>query len=168
MTDRQTQHISIKLKAGVIIQYQKKVLLIQELNNRTGKHALNIIKGTFEPWQDTNIMDTAVREAREEANARVQLRSLIGIYYLKDGADALMMFTFVADLLDPNVYTAQKDVQKRYRLDENITEVKFFTKNELTKLTAEDFVGIRGYLAIQDYLAGKHFPLELLRTLSPR
>src|SRR3989344_2040434 len=104
MNERNERQILVKLKAGVIVQHQSKILLIKELNNHTGQYGWNIIKCTFEPRQDATVMDTAVREAREEANAKISLRHLLGIYYLLYKSSSITMFTFVADLLDPKVF----------------------------------------------------------------
>lgn len=158
----------IKLKAGVVIIHRGQVLLIRERNNRTGWYGWNIVKGTFEPDKDASIMETAKREAREEAGVIIKLRHLLGMYYLLDGQTALMMITFTANLLDSQVGVAPTKIQTTYRKSEDIIETKFFTKQELLKMVPADFVGLRGYLAIQDYLKGKYFPLEMLKTLAPK
>ncbi len=168
MNKKNKQQILIKLKAGVVVQYQNKILLIKELNNHTGKYGWNIIKGTFEPQQDATVMDTAVREAREEANAKIELRYLLGAYYLLYKSSSITMFTFVADLLNPKVFVSSKEEQAKYRRNEEIIEVKFFKRRELENLPPESFVGTRGYLAIRDYLSGKKYPLGLITVLPPR
>ena len=168
MNERNERQILVKLKAGVIVQHQSKILLIKELNNHTGQYGWNIIKGTFEPRQDATVMDTAVREAREEANAKISLRHLLGIYYLLYKSSSITMFTFVADLLDPKVFISPKEKQIKYRRNEDITEVKFFKRRELENLSPESFIGTYGYLATRDYLSGKKYPLSLITTLPPR
>ncbi len=162
---RKYKRLVVKLKAGVVIEYRGKVLLIRELNTNTRRYRWNVIKGTFEPGKDISIMETALREAREEANAKVKLRYLLRTYYLKNGGNVVMMFTFVATLLDPKVGVPSKKLQAKYRKGEDIIETRFFTRQELSKLKPYDFVTLRGYLAIQDYLKGKRFPLEILKTL---
>ena len=165
MIRKNTKKYSVKLKAGVIVRHRGCVLLIRELNNRTGRYGWNIIKGTFEPGRDRSILETAIREAREEAGAKIKLRHLLVTYYLLDKSDALMMFTFIADLIDKRVEIAPRELQTKYRVGENIIEVRFFTKQELTKLKSKDFIGKRAYLVIQEYLQGKKFPLDIIKTL---
>lgn len=162
---KNNRDFQIKLKAAVIVQYRQRVLLIRELNNRTKQYRWNVIKGTFEPSKDRDIMATAIREAYEEARARIVLRHLLGIYYLRDQQDSITTFTFLADLVSSKVGLASKEQQARYRMGEDIIEIKFFTRDELQKLQLKDFVGKRGFLAIQDYLNGKKYPLLILQTL---
>ena len=158
----------VTLKAGVLVRYRGRVLLIRERNNRTRRYAWNIIKGTFEHTKDESILATAVREAREEANAIVKLRYLIGTYYLLDTGRALLMFAFIADLMDPRVAIAPKKLQMKYRLGEDIVEIRFFTKAQLSILRPKDFIGMRGYLVVRDYLAGRRFSLSAIHTLPPK
>lgn len=155
----------VKLKAGVVIQYRGRVLLIRERHNPTHPYRWNIVKGTFEPGKDLSIMHTAIREAREEAHAKIKLRHLLGIYYLLDGHTSITMFTFIADLLKSSSKISEKRSRLSQKNGEDIIEAKLFTKKELTVLKPKDFVGLRGYLAIQDYLHGKRFPLGCLTTL---
>lgn len=166
MTMKNAKDYIIKLKAGVIVRYHGKVLLVRERHSPANYYKLNIIKGTFEPDKDDSILETAVREAREEANARIKIKWLLSTYYLLHGKNALMMFTFIADLINPRqVKVLPENIQFRHSERERIIEVKLFTRKELAKLKLKDFVGMRGYLAVQDYLQGKKFPLELLITL---
>lgn len=167
MAKKNTKRFIIKLKAGVIVRYRGRVLLIRERNNRTHHYKWNIIKGTFEPGKDSSILETATREAREEANAKIKLKYFLATYYLLDKQNALMMFTFIADLLDPRAGVSPQEIQSKYG-NENVIEVKFFTRQELSKLKPKDFIGMRGYLAIQEYLKGTKFPLSIIKTLPPK
>lgn len=165
MAKKNAKDYVIKLKAGVVIRYRGRVLLIRERHNPAHQYRWNIIKGTFEPGKDPSLLEAAVREAREEASAKIKIMWLLSTYYLLDGKNALMMFTFIADLLDRRVKVLPEKLQAKYSKRERITEVKFFTKKELIRLKPEDFVGMRGYLAIRDYLQGKRFSLKVLTTL---
>lgn len=153
------------LKAGVVASHQGKILLIRERNNRTNRYGWNIIKGTFDARQDSSISATAIREAYEEAGVRIILRQLIGIYYLRDRGQDLLLFAFSATLRTTRPRVAKKSLQRTYRSGEDITEVRFFKRSELKQLQSKDFIGRRGYLVIQDYLAGHGYPLHLVHTL---
>ena len=160
---------AIKLKASVIVRHQGKILLIREHHDPKHPYRLNIVKGTFEPDRDTSILETAVREAREEANAKIKLKYLLGAYYLLDGHNAIMTFTFIADLLNPkDIGIVSEKLQATYSKTEKVNMVRLFSRKELAKLKPKDFVGMRGYLAIQDYLKGTKFPLETLKALTPK
>lgn len=167
MTKKNIKEYVTTLKVGVIARYRGRVLLIRERNNRTHRYAWNIIKGTFEPYKDDSIFDTAIREAREEANAKIKLKYFLATYYLLDGRDALMMFTFVADLIDPRVQVSPQKLQAQYGND-NVIEVRLFTKQQLSRLKPKDFIGMRGYLATRDYLKGIKFPLNIVIILPPK
>lgn len=164
---KETKKSTVVLKAGVVIRHRGRILLIRERNNRTLKYKWNIIKGTFDPKKDTSIISTAIREACEEAGAKISLKYFLGIYYLKDDRSALTMFTFVADLLNPQVKAPSPQTQAKYGSD-RVIGVKFFTKQELSKLKPADFIGERGYLSVQDYLKGIRFPLDILKVLPPQ
>lgn len=167
MTKKNIKEYVTTLKVGVIARYRGRVLLIRERNNRTRRYAWNIIKGTFEPGKDNSIFDTAIREAKEEANAKIKLKYFLATYYLLDGRDALMMFTFVADLLDPRVRVPPQKLQAQYGND-NVIEVRLFTEQQLSRLKPKDFIGMRGYLATRDYLKGIKFPLNIVIILPPK
>jgi len=161
------KNIVTTLKVGVIALYRGRILLIREQNNSTHRYAWNIIKGSFEPSKDDSILDTAIREAEEEANAKIKLKYFLANYYLLDGRKALMMFTFVADLLDPRVRISPRKVQAQYGCDK-VIKAKLFTKQQLLRLKPEDFIGMRGYLATRDYLKGIKFPLSMIVILPPK
>lgn len=161
------KNYEIKLKAGVVARYKGRVLLIKERHNPKHDYKWNIIKGTFEPGKDASILETAIREAKEEANAKIKLKYFLSAYYLLDGNKSLMMFAFIADLLDPKIEVSPQEIQMKYG-DESVIEVKLFNKQELSKLKPEDFVGRRGYLAVRDYLKGTKFPLNAVQTLPPK
>lgn len=167
MTKKNIKEYVTTLKVGVIARYRGRVLLIRERNNRTRRYAWNIIKGTFEPDKDDSIFDTTIREAKEEANAKIKLKYFLATYYLLDGRDALMMFTFVADLLDPRVQVSPQKLQAQYGND-NVIEVRLFTEQQLSRLKPKDFIGMRGYLATRDYLKGVKFPLNIIKILPPK
>jgi ADP-ribose pyrophosphatase YjhB (NUDIX family) len=155
---------TIKLKAGVVVRHQGKVLLIRERNNRLRRYRWNIIKGTFEPGIDASIVKTAIREAREEAGAKIAVRHLLATYFLLDKTDAIMLFVFVADLIGSRARVAPQKLQAK---NEHVVEARFFTRRELARLQPKDFVGMRGYLAIRDYLKGTIFSLNVIKTLPP-
>lgn len=166
MENRNTEkEYEVKLKAGVVVYRKRRVLLIRELNRNTKCYKWNIIKGTFEPGKDASILETAIREAKEEANAKIKLKHFLSTYYLLYKQNAITMFTFSAELLNQNVKALPQNIQAKYGED-NIIEVKFFTKQELLKLKPEDFIDTRGYFAIHDYLKGTKFPLKIINVIS--
>lgn len=167
MAKKNAKAYVVKLKAGVIVRHRGKILLIRERDNRTHQYRWNIIKGTFEPGKDASIIETAIREAREEAGAKIKPKYFLSTYYLLDGDNSLMMFTFIADLVDQKIGVLPQEIQSRYGTD-NIIEARFFTRKELSKLKPGDFIGMRGYLAIRDYLKGIKFPLSIVKTLPPQ
>ena len=169
MAKKMVPRYTVTLKASVVIRHHGKVLLIRERHNPRHPYRLNIIKGSFEPGKDISIFDAATREAREEANAKIKLKYLLSAYYLLYEQNALMTFTFIADLLNPrHVGVVSKKLQAQYSKTKRINEVKFFSRKELARLKPKDFVGMRGYVAIQDYLKGIRFSLAAVKTLPPK
>jgi len=168
MTKKKAKSYKVIIKVGVIIRQKTKVLLIRERHNPTDDFKWNIVKGTFEPEKDRSLIEAAKRESKEEADANIKLKYFLSTYYLLDNGTALIMFTFVANLLNSKVRVLPKKTQAKYSSTEKIAEVKLFSKEELRRLKPKDFVGMRGYLAIQDYLKGVRTSLNIIQTLPPK
>ncbi len=157
--------MAIKLKAAALIRHRGKVILIRERHNPLKPHRLNIVKGTFEPEKDSTIQAAAIREAKEEAGAKIKLKHLLGISHLRYEGDDIITFTFVADLVGTKFGVAAVEQQATFGSPESIADVKLYTRKELASFKPKDFVGVRAYQAVQDYLKGKKFSLDALKNV---
>ena len=156
----------IIIKAGVLIVKHSKLLLIKERRGRDGKYCWNIVKGTFEPEKDRDFVETATREAKEEANASITIKNLLHVLYLKERERIFIQFNFVADLVGTRFAVSPKEKQRTYRKDEDIIDVRLFSKRDLKNMKRAEFMGARAYRAIQDWLKGERHELGLLKTVN--
>lgn len=153
------------IKIGALIEKNGKLLLIKEKGWQDTQYHWNIIKGTFEPRRDKDLFQAVLREAREEANASITIKGLLNILYLKKHHRSLIQFNFVADLVGSHYKVSRREDQKKYRRDEEVTDVKLFTKKDLKRMKRREFIGERTYYAIQQWLRGKRYPARIVQTL---
>ena len=152
------------VKTGVLIQKRGKLLLIKEKGWANKKYLWNIVKGTFDPQKDKDIFETAKREAWEEAGATIRVRDILNILFLKKRPGVFIQFNFVADLVGSRVAIANRNMQRKYR--EDITELRFFTKEELRRMRRNKFIGERTYQSVRAWLRGERHSKSLLPKLN--
>ncbi|MBR3017075.1 MAG: NUDIX domain-containing protein [Clostridia bacterium] len=93
--------------------------------------------------------EAAIREAREETGSEIRLESFLGIYHNHDmvwaNGDAAHVVTafFTASIISGEP-----------RVDEESFELRFFSREEMPPLFAEDHIA-----AMDAYFAGVRYPL---------
>ena len=153
----------IQIKVGALVKKDDGLFLISEIG-KSKNYLRNIIKGTFDPKLDKNLLDTAVRECREEINIKVKVEKLLNFVYLRENKKIRFQFNFLCKVVgkhQPKISPQAK--QKIYQ--ENINDCKLFSKAGLKKLKQKDFIDKRAFVAISDYLAGKSLPLSVIREI---
>lgn len=160
------KHITIKTKVGILVEHKGKLLLIKELNSSDRKYYWNIVKGTFEPDKDKNFISAAERECKEEAGVGIKIKHLLNVVYLNDKNKNkyVIQFNFTAVMTRGLPKLAKKDSQKK--LNEDIIELRFFTKKELKKLKKSDFMNKRSFLAVNEWLGGKRHNLDIFMFIN--
>ncbi len=160
----------IQIKVGALVKKDDGLFLISERGQSTHqrrtkeKYLWNIVKGTFDPKLDKSLLDTAVRECKEEINVKVKVEKLLNFVYLRENKKIRLQFNFLCKVVGKDtVKISSKDKQKIYQ--ENINDCKLFSKAELQKLKQKDFIDKRAFVAINDYLAGKSLPLSTIREI---
>ena len=150
-----------QIKIGVLVTNKKhEMLLIKEKLPNIKRAKWNIIKGTYEDNKET-ILETAVRECREEASIEVGLTHALGIYFYGD-KEPRIQFNFLAVARNDKAAVPDKYHQKLR--NEDISEVRWFKIEELTKLKESDYVSRIAYQIIQDWLTTKNkFSLNLYK-----
>ena len=129
--------------AGALIIRDGKILFQRRADN--GKWGL--IGGLLE--MNETYEEAALREIREETGLEVRLDSFLGIYHNHDmvwsnGDAAHVLSAF---------YTASI-IKGEPRIDEESYELRFFSRDELPELFAEDQIA-----ALDAYFAGVRYPL---------
>jgi 8-oxo-dGTP pyrophosphatase MutT (NUDIX family) len=133
-----------------IIERDGKFLFVEELAD--GRRVLNQPAGHLDPGE--SLVAACAREVLEETAHRFTPNSLVGVYrwhYAKKDV-TFLRFAFAGTL---------EGVEAGRRLDKEIIAVHWLTRDELAARAAEH----RSPLVLQcvdDFLAGRHYPLELL------
>jgi len=153
------------LKAGILAEKNGKLLLIKEKNVSNGKFYWNIIKGTFDPRIDKSILQTAIRECKEETNFKVKIKGVSGIMLLKRKNGITLQINLLATILNKNL-SSVKNAKNIPVKDEEISEIRFFTKKELMRLKKSKLMNQRTFLAISGWLKGEKYTLSLLKELT--
>lgn len=152
-----------KIKIGILIEDNDKLLLIKEQNDDR-RPRWNIVKGTFDEEQDKDIFEAAKRECMEEVNVEAELKNLLNVLMIRKESGNVVQFNMIASITKGVPSLSNKDFQKS--LNEHISEVRFFTKEELRKIKLEEYMSSRIYTAVQDWLSGKRYDLGIVQEIS--
>ena len=157
--------MDIRSKVGVvIIDDQDNILLLKEKIKKKGVPLWNTVKGTYGDNGDENIFEAAVRECLEETSTDVELTNSLGCYISKKEDKLRIQFNFLAKIKngEPKLPRAN-DQQSR---DEAISELKWFTEDEILKMNSDEFMSNRTHKLLTDYISGTKFPLEAYKQVS--
>lgn len=135
--------------------------MIKEKIKKKDRPLWNIVKGSYGDNGDETVFEAAVRECREEASVNVELTNILGIQVSKEGDQARIQFNFLAKIIsgEPKIALEEEQVSR----DEFIQEVKWFSRQELLELKKEEFIAEKIYEAVQDWLSGKKYPIEIIK-----
>ena len=135
---------------AAIIERDNKFLTVEELV--LGKWVINQPAGHLDP--DESLVEAVIRETREETAWQFVPEAITGIYLWKhpDNGQSFLRIAFCGSCKNHNVSQA---------LDDGIQAAVWKTRDELIqqqqKLRSPMVIN-----CIDDYLAGKRFPIDLL------
>ena len=134
-----------------IVPQQGKFLLVEE--NVRGELVLNNPAGHLEP--DESLREAAARETLEETGWSIDLMHLVGIYQWANDDGHFLRFTFSANA---------RSHDPARELDNGIVRALWMTRDEIAAAQGRlrSPMVLRG---IDDFLAGKHLPLDALNYL---
>ena len=141
---------------AAIIEKDGRFLLVEEQTSEGLK--LNNAAGHLEPGESP--ADGCAREALEETTRRFRPTALIGVYLSRfkrprTGEDVTYVrFAFCGEI---------GDADPTLSLDEGIVRTLWMTADEIRATTARHRSPLL-LRCMEDYLAGKRFPLELIHT----
>ncbi|MCX6812963.1 MAG: hypothetical protein NTV77_00505 [Candidatus Azambacteria bacterium] len=75
----------------------------------------------------------------------------------------VFQFNFIATIKKGTPHIANQDSQAQ--LNESITDVKFFSKEELKKIKEDEFMNSRIFAAVNDWLAGKRYDIDAINII---
>lgn len=156
---------NIKIKICVlIIDKNDKVLLIREKIKKKDGPLWNVVKGTYDNKKES-IFEAAVRECQEETSTKVELTNVLGIYTFKKEPQIRIQFNFLAKI--KNGIPKVPRIEKQEIRNEAISEVKWFGKDKLSEMSPDEFVSMRTYKLLQDWMSGNKYSLEIYKEIKP-
>ncbi|VAW52158.1 Nudix-like NDP and NTP phosphohydrolase NudJ [hydrothermal vent metagenome] len=138
---------------AAIIERDNKFLIVEELTH--GKRVFNQPAGHLDP--DESFIDAVIRETQEESGWQFVPEAVIGVYLWKH-PDTGKTFLRVAICGSCKNHNAQQP------LDDGILQALWKSRDELIQASHK----LRSPLVINcidDYLAGKRYPLDMLITV---
>lgn len=158
----ETNNIDTKIKIGVLITDGEKVLLIKEKGQKQDKYRWNIIKGTYGDIKEEDIFEATIRECKEEVGVDAELLYALGAYISNENNRIRVQFNFVAKITHGSPSVPLKEEQ-RVR-NEDIVEVRWFSKHELQTMKEDDFLYRQSFFVIQDWINGVRYPLSIFQN----
>ena len=145
---RFTPHVTV----ATVVEDQGRFLLVEEIAE--GRQVLNQPAGHLEA--DESLLDAALRETLEETGWEVELTGVTGIYLYTAPSNGVTY---------QRVCFAARPLRQRpeLALDEGIIGPRWLTREEL-EARREQWRSHLVARCIDDYLAGGHYPLALIRT----
>jgi 8-oxo-dGTP pyrophosphatase MutT (NUDIX family) len=142
---------------ATVVVREGKLLMVEE--RAQGQLVFNQPAGHLEP--DESLQEAALRETREETGWEVRLTAFIGAYQWKapDSGNGpgrhYLRFAFAAE---PVAHDATR------ALDEGIVQALWLSPDELQREQARHRSPLV-WQVVQDYLAGRRFPLSMLQQI---
>lgn len=140
--------VSYQIKVSAQVEKEGKLLLIKEKTPSSDGYKWNVIKGTFEPLEDESLEGAIAREVKEEAG--INDFNIVGItksFVVKKQDETIVQI---------NYYVTTDDVIDIHNIkmedDEDIIELRLFSKDELLKMKKDDFLTDRAFILINDWL----------------
>jgi 8-oxo-dGTP pyrophosphatase MutT (NUDIX family) len=157
--------VDTKIKVGVLIidEDNEKVLLIKEKYEKKDSYFWNIIKGTYGDHGSETILETAIREAKEETGAKIALTDILGVYLINRDGKTRIQFVFTACIINGAPIIA--DLEEQKVRNESISEIKWFSKDELQAMTPNNFISDTTYQILNEWLLGERYPLKILKKI---
>jgi len=140
---------------AAIIERDSKFLMVEELVNN--ERVFNQPAGHLDP--DESLVDAVIRETLEETAWHFTPEAITGIYLWKhpDNGESFLRVTFCGSC---------DNHQPNQALDDGIIQAAWKSRDELIRLQQR----LRSPMVIgciDDYLAGKRFPMDMLVNVTP-
>jgi 8-oxo-dGTP pyrophosphatase MutT (NUDIX family) len=135
---------------AAIIEREQKFLMVEEVIH--GERVINQPAGHLDP--DETLIDAAIRETREESAWQFVPEAITGIYLWKHPENAETYLRIA-------ICGSGKDHDAKQPLDEGILQTLWISRDEI----AGEAHRLRSPMVlncIDDYLAGKRYPLDML------
>lgn len=152
--------ITIKV-SGLIVNNKNEILLIKEWSKKKKGYFWNLVKGTFDFKRDEGVLNTLIREVKEEIGLKVKVKGLLNIFEIKKRDDFLFQFNFLCESPKNNKF----EIHKKSEKNEEIIERKWFNKKELEFLDRKDIMDRRVTEVIKQWKKGKIASLSSIKQI---
>ena len=146
MTDR--MHLTV----ACVIERDGRFLMVRETDKVTGETVYNQPAGHVEAGE--TLKEAALRETLEETGWQVSLTAFLGMTTYTAPNNGVTYYRVV--------FAANPEQQLTQTVDPDIQEVIWIDRNDLQPLQSQ-FRSPLVMMAIDDYLNGTHYPLDMIR-----
>lgn len=148
--------MDITLKVAALIKNKEgQTLLIKEKYTEDQGYKWNLVKGTYDNATET-IQECVIREIKEEVGLQnIGTVTLSNIYHYGKSENPKILFVFTVEYLGDETVTTEYNND-----DENISETKWLSLEELQQLTKEDCIADYVFSSINS--AGEETKVERL------
>ncbi|PIR04946.1 MAG: hypothetical protein COV57_01770 [Candidatus Liptonbacteria bacterium CG11_big_fil_rev_8_21_14_0_20_35_14] len=155
---------NIKIKVSVLVNNNKdEVLLIKEKISKKPLPLWNIIKGTYGDNGSETLIEAAKRECLEEAGIEVDIKNLINISLVNSEEDIKIQFNFLGVIKGEKITLAP--INDQISRLENITDIKWFSKEEIKNMSKESFISNRTFEVLNSWIKGEKNSLDLIKVI---
>lgn len=150
----------IKLKIGMIIEREDKILLMKEKYLSGSGHKWNCGTGSWEE-SDGDIVNSPIREAREELGLDIELQGVVKVALIEKEDKIKIQFFFAARPLNNRIILPPKEEQQK--LNESIIDFRWYDKKEILEMADDEFVTTTVAKVLKEYLQNPQIlPLDSL------
>ena len=148
--------MDITLKVAALIKNKEgQTLLIKEKYTEDQGYKWNLVKGTYDNATET-IQECVIREIKEEVGLQnIGTVTLSNVYHYSKPENPKILFVFTVEYLGDETVTTEHNND-----DENISETKWLSPEELQQLTKEDCIADYVFSSINN--AGEETKVERL------
>ncbi|MFH1630735.1 MAG: NUDIX domain-containing protein [Candidatus Aenigmatarchaeota archaeon] len=136
---------------GAIVEKDEKILFVQEKQEKA--YGLwNIPAG----WLDLNedVITGAKREFKEETGFDIEIDGIVGIYLMPKKSHTGLKVVFSGKITEGELKVPENE----------LLDVRWLRPEEILSKPDSELRGIRK--EIEDYISGKRYPLDLIKTIT--
>lgn len=138
--------MDITLKVAALIRNKEgKILLIKEQYVEDQGYKWNLVKGTYDNPAET-IQESIIREIQEEVGLyNIGNVSLCNVYHYGKQENPKILFVFTVEYFGGETITTEHNNN-----DESISEIRWFSREELSNVKKEDYIADYVYVSINN------------------
>lgn len=136
---------------NLIIKDDGEFLMIKEWSKKKRGYFWNIIKGTFDPERDLDVLRALDRETEEEVNLPCDTVGLLGIFQGIENGNFLLHFNFLSK---PRQNITPK-LPQEFGPDEEIIDYQWISKEKFDEMGMDEFMSDKVRLIVDQWYRDK-------------